>query len=472
MRLSFSFAALVAVVAMGAGRPAERAPAVPKQVTAPAHDVRAPIVWAHTSDVRSLATQGRFVWAATSGGLVRYDATTRERTVFGVTSGLDSIDVRSVELVSGELVVRTAEGTCKLVEDRFACVAGVAPAAAPPTDLHFRGDEVTSRAAVSDGTFVGTRASGAWFLPQGEPALATRLDPAENEAPRSFVKKVVSYRGHVWLGTFADGLRRSRATSDAVEATPELAFETEDVHAPFRMVNDLLVSGGTLLVAANEGLFATHDGRDWSRVELAGAHGVTGLAQSKGAVWATSTAALWKLDVGRDVKASWSWWRPAGTKSLQAIAESGGALYLASEDRGVIRFDGGKFTAMDRLSGLPTSWAVDVAGDAHGGAYMATLRDGVVHVHADGTWSMLPQMPGNWISSVSARGNELCVGTQSGAACYEDTSKPPSVIFDALPDPRAHAVVRIGGAWLVGTEAGTALYRAPLTSAPATHVGS
>ncbi len=416
------------------------------------HEARhtGPTVWAHGGEVRALATQGDFVWAATNGGLVRYDQKARERVVFDATTGLDSIDVRGVRVVAGELIVDTAESACKLDNDQqrrhFVCVAQIAVAANAPTGPIFRDDHATARAVVTAGTFIGTRDSGVWFLSNGEPSSAVRLDPAEKQAPRSFVKKAVSYKGHLWLGTFADGVWR--ASADDVTSA-------EDAHAPFRMVNDMLVSGDTMFVAANEGLFFTRDTRTWTRVDLVGAQGVTGLAmlaKEPGMLYATSTAALWKVRIDQKiVHAHTSWWRPAGTKSLQAISSSGASLYLASEDRGLIRFDGSRFTANDKLSGLPTSWAVDVAGDGVGGAFMATLRDGVMHVNGDGTWSKVQGLPGEWISSVSMQDGVLCVGTQSGAQCDAHT-------FAALPDPRAHAIVKVGDGWLIGTEAGTALY--------------
>jgi ligand-binding sensor domain-containing protein len=293
-------------------------------------------------------------------------------------------------------------------------------------------------------------------LPAGDPARATRLDPAENEGPRSFVKKVVSFQNHEVLGTFADGLLRARTTNEQLASTPSRAFDVEDTHAPFRMVNDMLVVRDALLVAANEGLFATRDGTKWSRVELSGAHGVTGLAMLGNDLYATSTAALWRLDP-HDYKVEGNWWRPAGTKSLQAITASGAMLYLASEDRGVIAYDGHRFSAIDKLSGLPTSWVVDVAGDSHGGAWVATLRDGVLHVNKDGSWSKLQGLSTDWISSVSVSDEKVCVGTQAGAACYEDPTRAPIELV-GLPDRRAHAIARVGNAWLVGTEAGVALY--------------
>lgn len=406
-----------------------------------------PKVWGNASEVRSLATHGGYVWAATSGGLDRYGATSRAH--FGTPEGLDTVDVRDVHVEGGVLVVHTAFSTCRLDEDRFACAVAKPSLPNAPSGLRFKGSELTSRAVLGANTIVGTSASGVWLLPDGDASRATRLDPQEKQGPRSFVKKTARFKGRLYIGTFDDGLLEAAGSID----------EATDTGAPFRMVNDLEVVSGALFAAANEGLFFSFDGKRWQRVELGDTRAATGITEGSAGVYASTTGGLWKLGVSKSgVKVESSIWRPAGTKSIQGVAASGPYVYLATEDRGVVQFDGKKFRAVDRLSGLPTSWAVDVAGDGKGGAYMATLRDGVVHVNGDRTWSRLPGLPSQWTSTVAVDGGTVCVGTQEGAACYGDPALPPTRTFALLPDPRAHAVAKLDGRWLVSTEAGVALY--------------
>ena len=66
-----------------------------------------------------------------------------------------------------------------------------------------------------------------------------------------------------------------------------------------------------------------------------------------------------------------------------------------------MRFDGTSFVTYDRLAGLPTSWVVAIAPDGQGGVFAATLRDGAVHVDADGRWQPMAGLPSPWTLSVT-----------------------------------------------------------------------
>ncbi len=410
-------------------------------------------VWANSNDVRALATEGAFVWAATSGGLDRYDAASRVRVHFGVRDGLDSLDVRAVSVESGALVARTAFSACKLEGEVFTCARQLAPAANIPSGIRFRDAEASARVIAHGDTFIGTRERGVWVLPSGDASRAERLDSPEKQAPRSFVKKVITFQGHVYLGTFDDGLLR--VGLETLAKDPSAIRDAESTHAPFRMVNDLSVGQGRLFVAANEGLFSSRDGDHFDRIDLGDTRAATGVAIRGDELHVTTTAAYWKIRVTKtSTKIEQSTWRPAGSKSLQAIAVSASNVWIASEDRGAILVTGRKVQSFDRLSGLPTSWGVDITEDGAGGVFMGTLRDGVVHVQPGGQWSRVVGLPSDWISSVSFDDGMLCVGTQGGGACTRDASLPSNIAFEGVADPRVHAVVRVAGVWVVGSEAG------------------
>ena len=273
-----------------------------------------------------------------------------------------------------------------------------------------------------------------------------------------FVRTLTVYGGHLWVGTFNDGLFVADAWS-----TPEELENAGQVPAPFRMVNDALEVNGRLYVAANEGLFVTRDGVAFERVREVGARGVTGIAFDGRSLFATTTSALWRVHVSLGAPSSAVWWKPAGSRSLQGVVAEGGRVWLASEDRGAILFDGKRFSAFDRLAGLPTSWAVAVAGDGQGGVFEATLRDGAFHVDAAGHWKPLQGLPSPWTLTIARGEREVCVGTQEGAACYDSPSAAPATIWDApssriegLPDPRVPVLLAAAGSLLVGTEAGAA----------------
>jgi len=280
-----------------------------------------------------------------------------------------------------------------------------------------------------------------------------------------FVRTLTVYRNRVWVGTFNDGLF-------VLDGSPRDGLEhAHPVPAPFRMVNDALEANGVLYVAANEGLFVTGDGATFDRVRQVAARGVTAVAFDGRSIFATTTSALWRLRVGSKGPPDAVWWRPAGSRSLQGVVAEHGRVWLASEDRGAILFDGRGFTPFDALAGLPTSWAVAIAGDGEGGVFEATLRDGAIHVAASGAWQPMKGLPSAWALSVVRAGHRVCVGTQGGAACYDRPDQPsgtprgswdaPPSPVEGLPDPRVHAFLGTADGLLVGTEAGLAAVDRP-----------
>jgi len=460
--------ALVSMLTRGAARTEQQTPRstedddVPVETAEndPPGATRPGFVLGNSREVRALAADGAFAWAATSGGVDRYAlpaSRTPERSEgavahvdaldrhhFGPADGLDTLDARAVAIRNGRVVVDTASGHCVLHGERFACRAARPPAPAVPSDETFAGAPVTARLHTTAGELVGTRGAGLFLAHPGESPVALG---AREQAPRSFVHEIVFYKDRAFVATFDDGLLSIDASPAALATKPELLAAAKATTAPARMINDLATDGRALWVAANEGLFFSLDGSKFERFEGIEQRGVTSLAFDGDHLYATSNAALWKLDVR------------AARRPLQAVAVSSGSVFLASEDRGVIAFDGrNKFTAFDKLAGLPTSWVLGLASDGRGGVWAATLRDGVMHLDSRGSWSKLQGLPSDWTLQVSAEGNGVCVGTQGGAACFDDATKPPSRVLLGLPDARVHDVQRIGGRLLVGTEAGLAFF--------------
>ena len=290
---------------------------------------------------------------------------------------------------------------------------------------------------------------------------AKEIEVTVPERP-AFVRTMVGFRGRLWVGTFNDGFYVVDAPSGVVDAQDSQA-PRHVVATPFRMVNDAVEARGSLYVAANEGLFVTSDGARFRRVSRVGARGVTGVSFDGKALYATTTAALWRLGVSPSGPPDAAWWKPAGSRSLQGVVASSGGVWLASEDRGVIRFDGKTFVAYDRLSGLPASWVVSIAEDGHGGVFAGTLRDGALHVDREGRWHKLGGLPSEWTLTVARADGHLCVGTQDGAACYDERTAAesagalPTERLSALPDARVHSFLAAKGRLLVGTQAGMAV---------------
>src|SRR5262249_24088636 len=139
-----------------------------------------------------------------------------------------------------------------------------------------------------------------------------------------------------WLGTFRDGLLRvplDRAGNLVEGKSPS------PVPTPFRMINELLDVDGNLFVAANEGLYVSRDGKSFERVPAIGARSITGLGADKGALWVSSTEALYRLDGSAKKRVQAAYVHPAGSHSVQGLALDPNGVWLATEDRGAVWFD-------------------------------------------------------------------------------------------------------------------------------------
>ena len=418
-------------------------------------------VVAETADVRSAAVCGEDVWVATAGGVERYAGDRRWRSAFGTEAGLDTLDVRRVWCAPTGVAVETANSECDLAGHVFLCKRRPSTAPVAPGTEWMRGKAVTARLRVRDGQIVGTAGAGLFFEPASGDAV--RLD-SPDQPPASFVRTVAVCKGRTWIGTFDAGLYVVDALPEALMRDPGALQHARPVVTSFRMINQALVAGGALYVAANEGLFVSTDGIGFAQVPDMAARAVTGLAADGHALYVTTTSALWRLRLERRGSVQDVWWRPAGSRSLQGVAVGSGGVWLASEDRGAIRFDGKAFAAYDKLAGLPTSWVLSIAEDDEGGVFAATLRDGAIHVDRSGRWERLGGLPSAWTLGVFRGGGTVCVGTQEGAACYDhrrstaEGSWEPTKLLRGLPDARVHAIVIDDGGMLVATEGGVAAY--------------
>lgn len=381
-------------------------------------------LYANSGQVRDVAVREGVLWTATAAGVEQYDLQrgTRAR-LFTTADGLDANDVFRVWF-DESLKVRTARSTCSLLPaGRFSCAAAapLAPAA-PSVARLWNGARETVRRVEAGREIVATDGAGLWVD-------GRRLTPP-GQLCGNHVQALAEFRGALWVGTFDAGL-----------CVLERGF-FRPVEAPFRMVNDLRATPAGLWIAAGEGLFLTRDGRSFHREARLRERGVNRLAATPRHLFATTPFALYsiRLEGSRILR---RWPRPAGSTALQAVAVSGGSVWLASEDAGVIRLRRGRFDSFDRASGLPSSWTVDVAPAPGGGVWAATLRDGAFRLGPDGR--VRERLgPGSWGLRLDTGGNRVLFGTQQGVL---GSTMP-------LPDLRVHSFLRTSGALWIGTEGG------------------
>ena len=446
--------ALALASALALSIPARSFAAAPVSVPAPAPSVSSPsptkaTVFTNTSEVEDLIVTGGSLWVATRGGIEQYalPGYSLLRT-FTTAHGLDDNFVHALEPAASAAsppLARTATSRCTLRDDSdgrntpaFHCEPAAPLAAAQPSVAPtFQGARVTRRLSVGSDVLVGTAGRGVWL----DSTPPRRLTPVDQIAA-NHVMAFARFQGRVWLGTFDRGLSSFDGARFSSPTTP------------FRMVNDLLVSGDSLWIAASEGLFRTRDGVRFERVRTPPSAPTTGfnsLASDGKIVYATAPSALLRI-TGRRVRVDW---RPGGSRALQSVSVGGGAVWIASEDRGAIRERDGLVDVFDRAAGLPSSWVVDVSAAPDGGAFAATLRHGLVRIDRDGKVRSVTGLPDEWMLRVTAdaSGRGAWVGTQGGAGHLDD--KGAFSALGGVPNPCVHAVFEDGAALWVATEGGT-----------------
>jgi ligand-binding sensor domain-containing protein len=356
--------------------------------------------YTNTETVAAVEEKDGALWVTTTGGRERYDLATLARTE----------------------------------------VAHVGQPAAAPLAVapRYQGARETVRVATSVGTIVGTAGNGVWL----DGPAPRRLTPT-GQICGNHVVAITTWKQHTWVATFdrgvcwLDGDRWVTPTTD------------------FRMANDLIVTPRGLVVAASEGLYVSKDGVHFARWKGIIDDGFNDLALVGNELYATMPGALWRLPVGKGARRARTRWKLGGAKALQAVAADRAGLWVTSEDRGTLQPIGDDDVAVhDRVSGLPTSWHIDVA-IVGGQPWVATLRHGLVRRGADGGWTQVAGLETAWLLFVGAdrAGTGAWVGAQGGVfhvAADGRVASPPV----ALPDPNVHVVAELADALWIGTEGG------------------
>lgn len=406
----------------------------------------APTLFTSTVHVEALAVSRDTLWAATRGGLEAWDVVTlTRRRLYTTLDGLDENHVRAVAVSDDMVEVRTSRAACALAGERLTCTTVAAPLAPAPSpqQTSFQGARVTADIRHGNRRFVGTAGRGLWLAGPQTRQLTPRDQICSNHAVA-----VARFGGRLWFASFDEGL---------------CSFDGRRfvrARLPVRMTNDLLATRDALYVATTKGLFVTRDGRRFSRVPGLDGRGVVDLAADDRHLWAVTPASLWRLPLRSGLAPTRGYWQPAGARALQAVDVRGGVVWVATEDRGVLRLGAsGQFEILDRAAGLPTSWTLDVVATADGGAFVATLRHGLVRIGPDG--SVRPVADGAldpWLLHVSGgrEGTSLFVGTQGGAAVVDGDTETVNPV-PHVPHPCVHAVLATDEALWVATEGGTLL---------------
>jgi ligand-binding sensor domain-containing protein len=389
-----------------------------------------------TIQVEDLAASDADLWVATRGGVERYDLKTGRRAgLLTTTSGLDDNYVREISVRQDVVEARTLHSRCRLEHSRFSCTPDEYEPGPSSVAPRFMDHRVSARLTVGSREFVGTAGAGLWELGR-EPRSMT----PSNQVCGNHVMAMEQFVDRLWIGSFDDGVCSTSDGQTFVVASGD-----------FRMINHMEVVDGVLYVAASEGLFRSSDGGDFEKVPGVKRPGVNGIAFDQDFIYASTPAALWKLPRGRGrVRADW---RPGGTRALQGVEHFGDALWMPSEDRGVIELGSASTRVYDKMVGLPSSWILDIAHDDAGRVYAGTLRHGLWIVDPERNHQKVEGID-DWILEVDRAGDSLWVGTQGGAARIDGETATP---IDGLPNPNVHAFEEWRGQIWVATEGGLAI---------------
>jgi ligand-binding sensor domain-containing protein len=407
----------------------------------------APRVYTSTAWVEALAADGDTLWAATRGGIEAWDVTTlTRRHLFTTADGLVENAVQAITVDKGIVRARTARAICTLTATWTCASAAPAGGGVGVGVGEFRNHAITAELSIGPRHFIATT-NGLWL---GGPA--PRRLTSDDQICSNHVVALANFAGKTWFASFDEGVCSFDGVHFARTELPPMA-------------NDLLAAGDALYAATTRGLFVTRDGRRWRQVPGLDGRGVVDLASDGRFLWAVTPASLWRLPLRPGRGQARGWWQPVGSHSLQAVDVRAGVVWVATEDRGVLRFAGGRFQVLDRAAGLPSSWSIDVAGTADGGAYLGTLRDGLVRVEPDGQSAPVEGDYGRWSLHVRAAGETVWLGTQSGAAALDTRTGAILPLVD-LPHPSVHALFPAPDGLWVATEGGLAFYAGPIALRP------
>jgi ligand-binding sensor domain-containing protein len=412
-------------------------------------------VFSNTTEVEALAGDGRTLWAATRGGLERYDVTAQVRTrVYTTRDGLPALFVKRVVIEQdGRLRATTARHDCVLHEasDRFSC-SQRAPTALPvasPTKTSstelLEGTPITARWRDGAGhEWLGTAGLGLWIRSSTGLKRVTPID----QISANHVVAIGQWQDAGWFASFDRGLSRYQH-----------GHFSQTSLGP-HMLNDVLGTTSGLFVATSEGLYVSRDGESFERERRVRERSISDLAYdaARQVLYATATNSLWEIALGQPKAPVRVTYQPGGSRSLQAVdVSSDGTVFVATEDRGVLRREGKKrFVGFDRLSGYPSSWAMDVLALGGKAALVGSLRHGVFPI---GGASTVDAQLDPWILFLGRDATDpgsIFVGTQAGASLIDGNGQRQ---LEGLPNPCVHSMAHLGDGLWVGTEGGLALYR-------------
>lgn len=354
----------------------------------------------------------------------------------------------------------------------------------------FRVADASVVRAVPGAVLALTEEGEALHIDAGEGRFALREGRLEElGAPRG--PAVVLERGGVrWLGTRDDGVHRAghRVTprgqlcgnhiTALARAGAKLVVGTFDrgvcwteggrwVRAhkpalPSDEVTGVVIDGRQLFVATTAGL-AHFDGRAWTQLAFGGRNplglerlSVLGLQRTSEGLWVMDGrgASLVSTDAKRGLRLVSRVRTPEGWAAHPSLSRRAGSeLWFASEDRGLLRFDGATWTRFHDGRELTDNWVTALAVEP-GRAVVGSCTNGFTWFDGARWARVTTGLPSLMVTAVALTPGGAVVGTLGGIVRFDPRTGAVTALTEPVADERTSALTWSEGELLIGTEAG------------------
>jgi hypothetical protein len=310
----------------------------------------------------------------------------------------------------------------------------------------------TSAVTVKGTEWVGTRAQGVFRRAGGAWSRRT----ATGQLCGNHITALARHQGKLVVGTFDRGVCWQKENGRwETFRTPAL---------PSNHVLGVASDGANLYVATMYGL-GFYDGKTWTQMAFGGRNPV-GLGKlsvlaaltgpEEGVVLVDGRGFSFVKPRSRPLELVKRLPLPEGWSEHNSVADGAGRyVWLASEDRGVLRWDGAGWKRFHDGRDLTDNWVTALSVDAEGRAVVGTCQDGFSYF--DGTrWTRVREaegLPSRYVVGAALVPGGALIGTLLGAAHYDAASGTVRAL-PRLADPRVYTVRVEGDEALFGTEGG------------------
>jgi len=388
--------------------------ALPLPTTSPTTTLAAWTTYASGDEARAFLSDGRYVWVATTGGVVRWNAADETfRQFLAPQDGLRSDNVYALGLgADGGIWAATAAGLSRYGGAGWSTQSGLTRR------------DIRAVAVAPDGRIWAGGQDGVLYVsrPDGEEASdfqeAFRLGQPISEV-------ALDAEGRRWVA--------SRLGVTVLSDGGVITYTAQNSGLPPGMVNALLVlTDGAVLAATDTGLARFQNGVWTAYPPDSGAPGAAmALAQTAdGALWAASPLGIYRYEgawsrVGtvREAAAQYAalWKQPTVRSKRWPILAAGGKIW-AILDGGLANFDGQMWTRRSTTGVAPPSNRVRALAIGPDGALWAGFTGSPAARYDAGHWTTFPgreQAPANVNAILADPGGRIWFAADDGVALYD-----------------------------------------------------